>query len=151
MAYLTDVIEIHTTPEKIFNALARVLSSSEEYGKWHQDHLRCKWIKGNLFTEGSILYSEEYLHGKLHRFKIRLTKIEPFKKVNFRFLFPLAIICPKGSFTIEPKGEACVFKATLDFNFGRLLPKIFPNRLRAVETHMKEEGEYLKILLENDV
>lgn len=150
MVSLSDTIEIKASPAKIFDALAQVLSSNEAYKKWHKDHVSCKWIKGKALEEGSVLYSEEYLHGKLHRFKARLTKIEPNRKVSYRFLFPIAILCPKGSFVIEPKGKNSIFTATLSFNLGRLLSKIVPNSFEAVQQHLKEEGENLKTLLEND-
>ncbi|MCK5442730.1 MAG: SRPBCC family protein [Maribacter sp.] len=118
MTSIVDSIEINATPAKIFDALAQVFSSNGGYKKWHKDHVSCKWIKGKALEEGSILYAEEYLHGKLHGLKARLTKIEPNRKVTYQFLFPLGILCPKGSFIIEPKGEGSIFIAMLSFNFG---------------------------------
>ena len=74
MTSIVDSIEINATPAKIFDALAQVFSSNGGYKKWHKDHVSCKWIKGKALEEGSILYAEEYLHGKLHGLKARLTK-----------------------------------------------------------------------------
>ncbi|NHF59744.1 SRPBCC family protein [Flavobacteriaceae bacterium TP-CH-4] len=148
MALIKDTIEINAAPTKVFDMLAQLFSSNEDYRKWHGEHVSCKWIKGNPNEVGSILYCEEYLHGKLHRLKTRLTEIEPKRKVSYRFLFPIGILCPEGSFVIEPKGEGSIFTATLSFNFGHLLSQIAPIRIEAIKRHMKEEGENLKALVE---
>lgn len=147
MAILHDTVEIKATPEQVFNTFMSVFSSEENYKKWHKDHVSFKWIKGKAFEEGSILYAEEYLHGKLHKLKTQLTKIEPYKKIEYRFLFPYSILCPKGSFLIEVKGNTSFFIANLTINAGSLLSKIVPKRLMTVKKHMKEEGENLKKLL----
>jgi hypothetical protein len=40
------------------------------YRAWYKDdHLTFRWIHGKPWTEGSIMYAEEYFHGKLHKFK----------------------------------------------------------------------------------
>jgi hypothetical protein len=46
MITLTDFIEIKATPEKIFKGLIKVFSSEEYFKTWHQDHVKCHWIKG---------------------------------------------------------------------------------------------------------
>lgn len=141
---LEDSIEIKTTPEKVFEWLTHF---PENYKEWHPDHVACYWIKGESMEKGSVLCCEEYLHGDLHNMRFRLTSIKP-TRIEYDILFPLSIICPKGSFIIEPKGDHCIFTATLTFRFDRLLSALFKKRVKALETHMKEEGENLKRLLE---
>jgi len=99
MAILKNSIEIKTTPDKIFKWLKNL---DKHYKEWHPDHV--KWINltGSL-DKGDIFYSEEYLHGKLHKLKGKITKIEENKRVKYKFLFPTSIISPKGSFIIELK------------------------------------------------
>lgn len=150
MTTLTDSIEIKIRPEELFEGLIRVFSSEEYYRRWHRDHVRCLWVKGRPFEEGSILYVEEYLHGRLHKMKFLDIKVEPNRKVEYRLSFPTSVVCPKGSFTIEPKGESCTFTATLFFRFGRAFAKLARSRVEAMERHMKEEGENLKNLLEQN-
>ena len=75
-------------------------------------------------------------------------EVEPNRKMEYRFTFPTSIVCPKGSFIIEPKGESCTFTATLFFRFGRVFAKLASSRVEAIKKHMKEEGENLKKLLE---
>ena len=148
---LIDSIEIHTTPEKVFNGLIKVFSTQEYFKKWHKDHVKCNWTKGEPFEVGSILYCEEYLHGDLHKMKFVSTKKEQNKIIEYKLLFPTSIICPKGSFIIEPKEGSCIFTATLSFRFAWLFQKFAKNRVEAVTKHMKEEGEHLKKLLENKI
>ena len=144
MITLKDSIKIKTTPEKIFDFFVHF---EENYLAWHPDHVKCRWLEGEPFEEGSILYIEEYLHGKLHKMKFLGTKVELNRKIEYKLLFPTSIICPKGSFIIEPKGKTCIFTATLSFRFGWLFSKLAKNRVGAVKKHMKEEGENLKRLL----
>ena len=144
MAVLKDSIEIKTTPDKIFKWLKNL---DKHYKEWHPDHV--KWINltGSL-DKGDIFYSEEHLHGKLHKLKGKITKIEENKRVEYKFLFPTPIICPKGSFIIELKGESSIFTAILSFRFGWLFSKLAKKMVKAIKTHMGEEGENLKKLLE---
>ncbi len=151
MVILKDSIEIRTAPEKVFSALIRVFSSQEYFKKWHHDHVKCCWMKGEPFEVGSILYVEEYLHGKLGKMKFLGTNLEINRKIEYKLLFPTSIICPKGSFIIEPKEGSSIFTATLHFRFGRFFQKFAKSRVEAITKHMKEEGENLKKILENDI
>jgi hypothetical protein len=144
MINLKDAIEIKTTPKEIFKWF---LHFEENFHAWHPDHIDCRWLKGKPFEEGSILYIEEYLHGKPHKMKFLGTKVEPNRKIEYKLLFPISIICPKGSFSIEPKGENCIFTATLSFRFGWIFSRFAKDRVKAIKKHMKEEGENLKRLL----
>ncbi len=149
MITLKDSIEIITTPEKLFNGLINIFSSEEYFKRWHKDHVKSYWIKGKPFEIGSVLYVEEYLHGELHKMKFIGTKLEPNRRVEYKLLFPMSIICPKGSFIIEPKEESCIFTATLSFRFGWLFSKFAKGRVEAIKKHMEREGKNLKKIVEN--
>lgn len=148
MLTLKDSIEIRTTPEKTFDCLIKLFSSQELFRKWHHDHIKCQWIEGKPFEEGSILYVEEYVHGKIHKMRFLSTRLESNRKIEYRLLFPMSIICQKGSFAIEPKGERCIFTATITFRFGWLFSIVAKERIESVRCHMREEGEYIKRVLE---
>jgi hypothetical protein len=150
MTTLKDSIRIDTAPEKIFNGLISVFSSEENFKTWHKDHVKCQWLKGKPFEIGSVLYVEEYLHEKLHKLKFVGTLLKPNKKIEYKLLFPASIICPYGSFTIEQKGESCIFTATLSFRMGWLFLIFAKGRVEAIKKHMKEEGENLKMITEKD-
>ncbi len=146
MITLSDSTEIKTTPDKIFEWLKTL---DQHYKEWHPDHVKWTNITGS-FEEGAIICYEEYLHGELHKAKAKITKLEENKTIEFKNLFPLSIINPKGSFIIESQGENTIFTATLSFRFGWFFKKFVMNRVEAITKHMKEEGENLKRLLEKE-
>jgi hypothetical protein len=150
---LKDTIEIRTTPEKIFSFLTNLVDD-ESYRAWHpEDHVALRWLKGSPWEEGSIVYAEEYIHGKLHKLKFLITKVVPNREIEYvpvsRFL---RRYFPKNTFYIEPNEETCVFAATGTYRVGWLVRTFARNRLErglsSVRKHMKEEGENLKRILE---
>ena len=144
MTTLKHSIEIRASPEKVFSWL---MNLDKNYRKWHPDHI--KWVneEGSL-SEGKTAYYEEYIHGKPHKIRARITKLEKNRLIEFKNMFPMSLICPKGSFVIEPKGKNTLFTATLSFRGGRLLSGLMKSRLEAIKSHMREEGENLKRILE---
>ena len=145
---LTDSIRIKASSEKIFNFLTS-LKDTESYKAWHPDHILMRWIKGEPFTEGSVAYSEEYLHGKIHKAKFICTKVVPNRMIEYRPPFPLSIIFPGSQFIIEPVGEgSCVFTATVKARMGPLSRRLSRRQLEGVKIHMKEEGKNLKAIVE---
>jgi len=80
---LTDSIKIKTTPEKIFNFLTSIVDD-DSYRAWHkEDHVSFRWLKGQPWAEGSVIYAEEYIHGKLHKLKFEITKIVPNERFEY--------------------------------------------------------------------
>ena len=150
---LTDSIEINTTTEKVFSFITNLVDD-ESYRTWHiDDHVALRWLKGQPWTEGSVVYAEEYIHGKLHKLKFTVTKVVPNKKIEYvpvsRFL---RRYFPKNEFTVEQKGESCLFIASGTYRVGWFAKTFFKraleNGLSSVKKHMKEEGENLKKILE---
>jgi len=151
MKELTDSIEICASAEEIFNAVIKVFSSEDEYRMWNEEHISCRWIKGKPFEKGSILYAEEYLHGKLHKMKFAMINIDKNRCIEYKLLFPVSIICPNGSFKITQNESSCKFTATLTFRLSNILAKLAGNRIKALESHMKKEGEVLKAIVESKI
>ena len=150
---LTDSIEIKTTPEKIFNFLMNLVDD-ESYRAWHkEDHVTLRWLKGSPWQEGSVVYAEEYIHGKLHKLKFAVTKVAPNERIEYaptsKFL---RIYFPKNEFIIEQKGDSCLFIASATYRIGWIVKTFFTKALEkglsGVRKHMKEEGENLKAILE---
>jgi hypothetical protein len=151
--FLTDSIEIRTTPEKIFEFFHSLVDDAS-YRAWHpHDHVTMRWTKGSPWQEGSVAYAEEYLGGKLYKLNSVVTKVAPNREIEYvpvsRFMRRYA---PKNTFSIEPKDTSCVFTATVHIRVPlllRLLAKKSVERgLASVRKHMKEEGENLKKILE---
>jgi hypothetical protein len=141
---LKDSILINKSPKNTAYWLSHFI---ENYRKWHPGHVTAKWIRGNKFSEGSILYAEEYLGGSLEKLRFKVTQNEN-GLIEYNLLFPESIICPKGSFSFKPHKKGTIFTATLTFRFGWILSSLFKHKLKAIKKHMKEEGENLKKLLE---
>jgi hypothetical protein len=153
MITLKDCIEVKATPEKVYAWLVARFKDKESYQAWHHDHVDIRWIKGEPFQEGSIIYAEEYLHGVLHRLKFRITRIVPNRVIGYRALFPLSLVAPGNTFLIEPKGKnRCLFIATGSLRLPQWLfkkiTKKHENKIQATQQHMKEEGVNLKRAVE---
>jgi len=104
--YLKDSVEIRTTPEKIFDFFVHLVDD-ESHCAWHpDDNVTLRWIKGQPWEEGSVVYAEEYIHGKLHKLKFLITKVVPNREIEFMPLSQLLrIYFPKNTFTIVPAGS----------------------------------------------
>jgi hypothetical protein len=149
MIVMEDSIEINVPAEKVFEWLTS-LRDTETYKTWHPDHICLRWIKGEPFQEGSVVYAEEYLHGELHKLKFVGIKMIPNRLIEYGLAFPLSFFS-KNWFIIEPTGEnSCVFTAKGFIRSGPLFKKLFRKRIDATRQHMKEEGENLKRILESD-
>jgi len=150
---ITDSIEIHTTPEEVFRFFLQIVDDAS-YQAWHpEDHVAFRWIKGEPWQKGSVAYSEEYLHGKLHKFRFLINKVVANREVELvplpRFL---RIFFQGNTFSIEPREGSCVFTASGVMRVGRLARLLAGRKieegLSGVRKHMKEEGENLKRILE---
>ena len=151
---LRDSIEIKTTADKVFNFLTSIVDD-KSYRAWHKDdHVSFRWLKGKPWTDGSVLYAEEFIHGKLHKFKFEITKIVPGKSIEYTPTSPFVRkFFPKNEFILEQKGDFCIFTASGTYRVGKLgkilFKKAIENGLSSVKKHMREEGENLKIILES--
>ena len=124
---LTESVEIRTTPEKIFDFFLQL--DDARYRAWHPgDHVTFRRLRGEPWEEGSVVYAEEYIHGKLHKLKFLVTKMVPNREIEFVPLSRLLrIYFPKNTFTVEAKGDVCVFTASGCLRVGWLM-KTFAKR-----------------------
>lgn len=150
---LIDSVEIGVSPERVFDFFLKMVDDVS-YQSWHPaDHVSLHWIRGNPYEEGSIAYAEEYLHGKLHRLKFRISKVVPNREIEYVPVSRLLrIFFPKNRFEIKPRGDSCIFTAEVHLRIGRIA-KAFAKRklevgLSSIQKHMKEEGQNLKRILE---
>ena len=150
---LKDSIEINVAPEQVFDFLLQLVDDAS-YRAWHPgDHVAFRWLKGNPWKDGSIGYAEEYFHGKLHKFKFRVSKVVANRWVSYAPVSRLLrMFFPESSFHIEPSGKGCIFTGQVHLRIGRIAKTFAKRRLEqgltSVRKHMKEEGENLKRILE---
>ena len=149
MILLRDAIAIETSPEQVFDWLAHFCV---HYRDWHPDHVSCRYVKGAALEVGSVLYVEEYLHGKLHKLTLRITHVVPNASLEYKLAFGM-----RGRFSVQPRAQSVLFVAELAFGWripvlGGLLDAVMrlllTGRLEALRQHMAEEGRNLKRLLE---
>lgn len=150
MISLRDSINIQTTPAQVFTWLGHM---PQEYESWHPDHVTCRVLHGSMLEVGSEVECKEYLHGKLHSMRFRMTKVIPDRRVEFEVEG-----MGNGAFEAQESGDGVRFVAELDIGsdvpiIGRLFDFIFPwlfkNRIEAMKQHMAEEGRNLKTILES--
>ncbi len=146
MITLKDSIEIKTTPEKLWEFFTNL---DKNYKTWHpEDHVLFRWTKGRPLEEGSTLYAEEVLNGKLYKFKMTCAEVVPNRKFAFKFHFPKSLFV-KYEYRIEPKGVNSVFTAYAHLRIPVFARNIIQPYIEVGKKHVKEEGENLKKILEN--
>ena len=146
---LTDTVEIKTSPEVIWEFFTKL---EENYTDWHPtDHKKFRWF-GEPMETGSRWYAEEIVHGHLFKLGGKIGKVEPFRRVVFKYSFPVSMVSPKFEWLIEPKDSYTVFHAKSYLNAGDFFRKLSKKemdwKLKATIKHTKEEGENLKRILE---
>ena len=101
---------------------------------------------------GTKWYAEEMVHGHLFKLKGIVGEVIPFRKIVFKYSFPVSIVSPKFEWNILPKESHSVFTAYSYLNAGdlfyRMAKKEMDWKLEATKKHTKEEGENLKCFLE---
>ena len=102
MILLRDEVRIDATPEQVFDWLAHF---QEHYLAWHPDHVECRYLRGSSILEkDAILYVEEYLHGDLHRLKLRATEVIPDSRVEYMAGFGIG-----GAFEVQQREDGVLF------------------------------------------
>ena len=149
MIRLRDSILIEAPPDRVWTWLNDL---PLHYRDWHPDHVTCRFERGQSLEVGAVLYVEEHLHQRMHRLRLRATEVVPGHIMRYRnrgF---------RGAFLIEPTNGGTRFTAELDFGIGTpvigalldaVLRKLLARQLESFQTHMREEGQNLKRLLEH--
>jgi hypothetical protein len=91
---LEEKTDIRAQPNEIYDWFRDL---TVNYRNWHPDHESCRYVRGEPLQAGSVLYIEEYLHGKLHKLRLELISTEPNREIHYR-------IAPgvRGDFHITP-------------------------------------------------
>jgi uncharacterized protein YndB with AHSA1/START domain len=142
---MQDCIHIDTPPGRIWSWLTRL---SEHYTRWHPDHVSADWERGEPNQIGSVLRAVEYLGGHREQLRFEMIDVDPPRRMEYRIRGLHSLLLPGGSFEIAPDGEGSKFTAGIRYRFGPLTERILKHRVAALRTHMREEGQNLKRLLE---
>lgn len=143
---LEETTRIHASPEEIYRFFERM---DANYEQWHPDHIEFSWIDGDGLEEGAKAYFEERIAGKRQQKTVRFTEIEPDRYIEFRPTSRLVgLLMPSISFTIDPHRDGCILTQRIKIRTGPIGARLNRREFDAVRTHMKEEGENLKSILE---
>ena len=142
---LEDSVEIDTTPEKVWEFWADM---DKNYKIWHpQDHILFRWTRGKPMEEGSVIYAEEVVGGKMIKGKVTLGDVIPNRRFTLNLPFPRSVFC-RYEYKIEPKGSKTVFTAITHLKYPFFSEKHILSVIELGEKHVREEGENMKKILE---
>jgi carbon monoxide dehydrogenase subunit G len=144
-AQLCDSVAIDAPPAEVWEWLSNM---ADRYTEWHPDHVSADWVRGEPNRIGSRFEAVEYLAGHREKLRFELTEVEPPHAMEYHILGAHSILIPRGRFLVLPAGTGCEFRAEIDIRLGFLLKRILRRRIDALRRHMREEGLYLKRLLE---
>ena len=140
-----DTIEINTTPEKIWGFWVNM---DINYKAWHpEDHILFRWTKGRPMEEGSIIYAEETVGGKLIKGKATCVNVVPNRKFGLKPPFPKSLFL-KYEYLIEPRGANTSFTAYTYLIYPGFARKRIQSTIEVGDRHIREEGGNLKRILE---
>jgi len=139
-------VEIDTTPEEIWQFW---VDMDQNYKEWHpEDHILFRWTRGEPMEEGSRVYAEETVGGRLLKLKVTCVDVVPNRKFAFVLSFPASLFA-KYEYLIEPRGEKTAFTAYTYLNYPGFAQKRIQSVVEIGKKHVKEEGENLKRILES--
>lgn len=139
---------IDTDPSAVFRFFE---SMAEHYEDWHPDHIRFRWGQGGELKEGGEAYFEERIGGELQEKTVVFTAIEPDRYLEFRPTDWTRLLLPSISFSIDPDDGGCTVVQRIKVRTGPIGRFLNRREFEAVRTHMREEGEHLKRLLEDEL
>ncbi len=148
MLSLRDVVEIEASSERVFDWFRHL---EDNYCSWHPAHVSCSYVRGRALEDGSVLYAEEYLDGRLHRLKFTLTEVGAGREFKYRVRPGV-----RGRFRMRPTegGTELVAEIFLGWSIpliGALLDAalkaLLSKPIEAIRQHMREVGVNLRALL----
>ena len=145
MQTLSDSIEIDVQPARLWEWLN---GFTEHYREWHPDHVSAEWKRGTPNQVGSVLAVVEVLAGHREKLEFKITQVDPPHSLEYRILGAHSLLVPRGAFEVLTRNGTSTFTATIWCRFGAIAGRLFARRIDSLQSHMREEGENLKRLLE---
>ncbi len=144
---LEETTEVEAPPEEVFRFFE---SMDENYTEWHPDHVTFRWVDGGRLEEGAEAYFEERIAGKRQQKTVRFTQVDRDRYIEFEPASLLVrLLMPHISFTISSRSEGCTVTQRIKVRTGPIGARLNRREFDAVRTHMREEGEGLKRILED--
>lgn len=144
---LKDTVEIDTTPDRIWEFW---MNMDKNYKSWHpQDHILFQWTRGKPMEEGSKIYAEETVGGKLLKLKITCVDVFPERRFALVLPFPRSLFA-RYEYLIEPRGVKTAFTAFTYLKYPGFARGRIESAVEVGKKHVREEGENLKRILEEE-
>ena len=99
--------------------------------------------------EGSTMYAEEIVGGKMVKGKGTFGDVVPNRHFTLNSPFPQSVFC-QYEYKIEPKGSKTVFTALTHLKYPVFADKHIRRVIELGKDHIKEEGENMKKILEGE-
>ena len=145
MRCLRDCVVISAPAPRVWEWLEGL---TDHYTDWHPAHVSAEWVRGEANRAGSVLRVVEDLGGRREMLRFEMTRVDPPRRLEYRMRGHAALVVPRGSFAIDPAPDGARFTAEVAYRFGRAAEVLFRGRVGALRTHIREEGENLKRILE---
>lgn len=137
---------MNVAPEDVYHFFETMDSN---YERWHPDHVEFRWVDGDGLEQGAEAYFEERIAGKEQQKTVRFTEIVPNRYIEFKPTSRLTgILMPSISFKIDPHEAGCDLTQRITVRTGPIGAWLNRREFDAVRTHMREEGENVREILE---
>lgn len=144
---LKETTEMEAPPEEVYRFFEEM---EENYERWHPDHITFRWTEKGGLQQGAEAYFEERIAGKAQRKTVKFVEVTPDRYMEFKPTSLLVgLLMPHISFTIDARSDGCELTQRIKVRTGPIGARLNKKEFDAVRTHMREEGENLKRILEN--
>ena len=139
---------MEASPEEVYRFFEEM---EENYERWHPNHITFRWTEKGWLQQGAEAYFEERIAGKLQKKTVKFVEVTPEQYIEFKpTSFLVGLLMPHISFMIDARPEGCELTQRIEVRTGPIGARLNKREFDAVQTHMREEGENLKGILENE-
>lgn len=145
---LKETTDVEAPPEEVYRFFEEM---EENYERWHPDHITFRWTEKGGLQQGVEAYFEERIAGKLQKKTVKFVEVTLDRYMEFKPTSLLVgLLMPHISFTIDARSDGCELTQRIKVRTGPIGARLNKREFDAVRTHMREEGENLKCILENE-
>jgi hypothetical protein len=145
---LKETTDVKAPPETVYRFFEEM---EENYERWHPDHIAFRWTAGSGLQQGAEAYFEERIAGTVQKKTVKFVAVTPDRYLEFKPTSLLVgLLMPHISFTIDAHSDGCELTQRINVRTGPIGARLNKREFDAVRTHMREEGENLKRIVEDE-
>jgi hypothetical protein len=118
MIVIAASVRMKCSRQELISCLGRLDEIYPRYSP--KEHLRCVYERGDPLQEGSVLYFEERVAGKVTRLRYRVALVEEdadSMRVILQAMFPRSLLNIRAIFSVRQDSEGVVFSRTITAGF----------------------------------